>query len=138
MKLKIYFDEAGRGPLAGPVLVWCMVPLTSFETDFLQDSKKLSEKKRDLAFEKIVKLEKEEKLIYSYGFASNQEIDDFWISSSINLATKRALIIIILKFIYFIEKNIWYDGDKLLAIEKIKQEINFLYDKEEKIYDYDF
>jgi len=138
MKLKIYFDEAGRWPLAWPVLVGCMVPLTSFDTDFLQDSKKLSEKKRDLAFEKIVELEKNKNLLYSFGFASNKEIDDFWISQSINLASKRALIIIILKYIYFLEENIGISWDKLLTIEKIKKEINFLYDKEEKIYDYNF
>ena len=138
MKLKFYFDEAGRGPLAGPVLVWCVLPIDNFDTSLFTDSKKLSEKKRQKVFEEIINLENNKKLFYSFGFASNNEIDDLWISKSINLATKRALIVIILKYIYFLEDKIWISGDKLLSIEKIKKEINDLYKNEEKVLNYDF
>jgi len=138
MKLKFYLDEAGRWPLAGPVLVWCVLPVDNFDTSLFADSKKLSEKKRQKIFEEIVNLENNGKLFYSFGFASNNEIDDFWISKSINLATKRALIVIILKYIYFLEDKIWINGDKLLNIQKLKWEINFIYDNNEKILDYDF
>jgi len=138
MKLKLYFDEAWRWPLAWPVVVWCILPIENFDSSIFKDSKKLSEKKRKALFENIQNLEKDKKLFFSYGFAENTEIDKFWISKSINIASKRAMIIIILKYIYFIEEQIWIDGDKLLNIQKIKKEIDGIYHNKEKIYDYDF
>ncbi len=48
-------DEAGRGPMAGPVVAAaCILPL-NYQNDLIDDSKKLSEKKRELAFQQIVK-----------------------------------------------------------------------------------
>ena len=138
MKLKFYFDEAWRWPLAGPVVVWCLVPLTSFDNSIFKDSKKLTEKKRLVLFDQIQELEKNNKLLFSYGFATNVEIDNFGISKSINIATKRALLIIILKYIYFIEDKIWINWDQLLNIQKIKKQIDKIYHDENKIYDYDF
>ena len=46
MKLKFYFDEAGRGPLAGPVLVWCVLPIDNFDTSLFTDSKKTNYKSK--------------------------------------------------------------------------------------------
>jgi len=115
--------------------VGCCVPLTMFDTSLFKDSKKLSEKKRELAFEEIKKLEKDEKLVYSYGYTDNKEIDKFWISKSINLASKRALLAIIWKLINYFWKNIDIDGDKLFYIERIKLEIKKAL---ENVYTYDF
>ena len=135
MKIKLYFDEAGRGPLAGPVLVGCCVPLTEFDTSLFKDSKKLSEKKRELAFEKIKELDEKEKIFYSFGYADNKEIDDFWISKAINIASKRAILAVFWKLISFFEKNIDTEGDKLFYIQKIKLEIEKAL---KNVYEYDF
>ena len=48
------FDEAGRGPLAGPVTASCVILPDDFPIEILNDSKKLSEKKREYA-KKIIK-----------------------------------------------------------------------------------
>ena len=48
-------DEAGRGPLCGPLTVAaCVLPL-GYENDFINDSKKLSEKKREKLYDVIIK-----------------------------------------------------------------------------------
>ncbi len=63
-------DEAGRGPLAGPVSAACVILPPDFPLDILNDSKKLSEKKRETA-EKIIK----EKACYGLAFVEHDEID---------------------------------------------------------------
>lgn len=82
-------DEAGRGPLAGPVCVACVVmPLG--EEDIIEgvnDSKKLSEKKREELFEKI----KEKALSYSIEFVDEKTIDKINILQATNLGMKKAV-----------------------------------------------
>ena len=138
MKLKIYYDEAGRGPLAWPVVVGLTLPLGSFDTSVFDDSKKLSEKKREKLFEYIQQLEKEEKMLHSFGFATNIEIDNLWIVQAINIAVKRWMIVLIKKFIDSQKKNINWNGDKLLNIEKLNSLILPIFQDIENISKYDF
>ena len=80
-------DEAGRGPLAGPVVAAaCILPLDC-EIEGLNDSKKLTEKKRDLLFDEI----KEKAIAYAIASASNEEIDEFNILNATMLAMARAI-----------------------------------------------
>lgn len=80
-------DEAGRGPLAGPVVAAaCILPIDC-EIEGLNDSKKLSEKKRELLFDEI----KEKAIAYSISSASNEEIDEFNILNATMLAMARAI-----------------------------------------------
>lgn len=80
-------DEAGRGPLAGPVVAAaCILPIDC-EIEGLNDSKKLSEKKRELLFDEI----KEKAIAYSIASASNEEIDEFNILNATMLAMVRAI-----------------------------------------------
>lgn len=80
-------DEAGRGPLAGPVVAAaCILPI-GCDICGLNDSKKLSEKKRELLFEEI----KEKAIAYSIASASNEEIDQFNILNATMLAMARAI-----------------------------------------------
>jgi ribonuclease HII len=58
-ELRFHIDEAGRGPLAGPVFVGVILPLKQFDTSLFQDSKQLSEKQRETAYTKILELEEE-------------------------------------------------------------------------------
>lgn len=80
-------DEAGRGPLAGPVMAAACILPKSFALEGLNDSKKLSGKKREYLFEKI----KEQAVAYSVASASNLEIDRINILQATKLAMKRAL-----------------------------------------------
>ena len=80
-------DEAGRGPLAGPVFAAAVILPEGLETLGINDSKKLSEKKRDLLFEQI----KEKAVAWSVACASEKEIDEINILNATFLAMKRAL-----------------------------------------------
>lgn len=79
-------DEAGRGPLYGPVVAACVMLPEGFELDGLNDSKKLTEKKRDLYYDYIV-----ENTIWGIGIVSPKEIDEI----NIYAASRKAMIMAI-------------------------------------------
>lgn len=79
-------DEAGRGPLAGPVFAAAVVLPLDCEIPGLNDSKKLTEKKREALFDVVI----EKALAYSVASASEKEIDDINILNATYLAMKRA------------------------------------------------
>ncbi len=80
-------DEAGRGPLAGPVYAAAVILPKGHIVEGVNDSKKISEKKRDLLFDKII----DECVCYSIGTASEQEIDEINILQATFLAMRRAV-----------------------------------------------
>lgn len=80
-------DEAGRGPLAGPVYAAAVILPEGHIIEGVNDSKKLSEKKRNILFDKII----DECVCYSIGTASAKEIDDINILQATFLAMKRAV-----------------------------------------------
>ncbi len=80
-------DEAGRGPLAGPVYAAAVVLPLGIEIDGLNDSKKLTEKKREVLFDVI----REVALDYSIGVATEKEIDEINILNATFLAMHRAV-----------------------------------------------
>lgn len=79
-------DEAGRGPLAGPVFAAAVILPQGLIIDGLNDSKKISEKKREELFDVIQK----EAVSYSVAFATEQEIDQINILQATFLAMRRA------------------------------------------------
>lgn len=79
-------DEAGRGPLAGPVVSAAVILPKGFECPGLTDSKKLTEKKRDALFPII----QEEALAVGVGIADHAEIDEINILQASLLSMKRA------------------------------------------------
>lgn len=79
-------DEAGRGPLAGPVCAACVVLRDGEMIEGLNDSKKLTEKKREALFKEIT----EKAVDYSIAMASEQEIDEINILQATFLAMRRA------------------------------------------------
>ena len=80
-------DEAGRGPLSGPVVAAaCILPF-DLVIDDLNDSKKLTEKKREKLFDVIT----ENAITYGIGMASPEEIDSINILNATMLAMHRAL-----------------------------------------------
>lgn len=80
-------DEAGRGPLAGPVCAACVVLPTGTVIEGVNDSKKLTEKKREALYDVI----KEQALDYGIAFASEKEIDEINILQATFLAMRRAV-----------------------------------------------
>ena len=80
-------DEAGRGPLAGPVYAAAVILPRDAVIDGLNDSKKLTEKKRDALFDVIT----ERALAYGIASASVKEIEEFNILNATFLAMNRAI-----------------------------------------------
>ena len=80
-------DEAGRGPLAGPVVTACAILPEDFDVIGVDDSKKLSEKRREELFEKILN----NSLAYGIGIADNNLIDDVNILQATKIAMQDAL-----------------------------------------------
>ena len=80
-------DEAGRGPLAGPVCAAAVILPEHLEIPGLNDSKKLTDKKRRELFPII----KEQAIAYGIAFATEQEIDEINILQATFLAMQRAI-----------------------------------------------
>ena len=80
-------DEVGRGPLVGPVVAACVILPDKFDLDGLTDSKKLSEKKRNYFYGKIMECA----LGVGIGVVSNDVIDDINIYEATKLAMKDAI-----------------------------------------------
>lgn len=80
-------DEAGRGPLAGPVYAAAVILPQGLVIDGLNDSKKLTEKKREKLFDVICK----EAISYGIAYATPAEIDEYNILNASQLAMRRAV-----------------------------------------------
>lgn len=79
-------DEAGRGPLAGPVVAGCVVLDRDSEILYLNDSKKLSEKKRESLYDEIIL----KSLAYGIGIVDEKKIDEINILEATHIAMKEA------------------------------------------------
>lgn len=82
-QLVMGIDEAGRGPLCGPLVVACVIFKEGYENDEINDSKKLSEKKRKKLFKTII----DDAMYYSFKIVEPEEIDHL----NIYGATKKAM-----------------------------------------------
>ena len=80
-------DEVGRGPLIGPVVAACVVLPKTFVLEGLTDSKKLSEKKRDIFYDYII----ENAVAYGVGIIGPEIIDEVNIYEATKLAMKEAI-----------------------------------------------
>lgn len=87
VNLIVGVDEAGRGPLAGPVYASAVLFPKDFENDLINDSKKLSEKKREELFSLI----EENALGYGIASMSAEEIDEFNIYEATKICMKKAI-----------------------------------------------
>lgn len=80
-------DEVGRGPLAGPVYAACVVLPADFRVPGVDDSKKVTEKQRDMLSRKICECA----IAYGIGVATAKEIDEINILNATKLAMHRAI-----------------------------------------------
>ncbi len=99
-------DEAGRGPLAGPVVAGCVVLDRDKEILFLNDSKKLSEKRRNELYDEIIG----KSLAYGIGIIYEKTIDEINILNATHIAMKDA-----------------YEKANIMLKEKMGKEINLLF-----------
>ncbi len=96
-------DEAGRGPLAGPVYAAAVILPFGLDIKGINDSKKLSEKKRDELFDLII----QNALAYSVAFSTVEEIENINILNASQLAMNRAVETLNIKVDYaLIDGNI--------------------------------
>ncbi|MBC5727484.1 ribonuclease HII [Ruminococcus sp. NSJ-71] len=101
-------DEAGRGPLAGPVCAAAVILPEGVIIDGVNDSKKLSEKKRESLFNVI----REQALSYSIAYATVDEIEEINILNATMLAMRRAIDGLDIKADYAM-----IDGNKIPPID---------------------
>lgn len=101
-------DEAGRGPLAGPVCAAAVILPEGVIIDGVNDSKKLSEKKRESLFDVI----REQVLSYSIAYATVDEIEEINILNATMLAMRRAIDGLDIKADYAM-----IDGNKIPPID---------------------
>lgn len=111
-------DEAGRGPLAGPVVAGCVV-INSLDqvVPFVRDSKKMTEKKREEAFMLIT----EKSFAFGYGVVSAMDIDRLGIQKAVLEAMSIALEVVEEK----IDKKVDYiiaDGKNISVIPNYKMD----------------
>lgn len=114
------FDEAGRGPICGPVVASGVILKPDFDADIINDSKKMTPKQRDLAYDLIIK----EALFYHISVISSQTIDKINILEASRLGMQEALDDMIKHNIYpsylltdYMKLNNTY-GIKLDALKK--------------------
>lgn len=91
----IYFDEAWRWPLAGPLFIWLVCPIKKLSKKELLpfcDSKQISENKREELFEYIEKLKSEWKILYTSSWMTAAEIDKYWMSNALHCAILKWII----------------------------------------------
>lgn len=112
-KNEVGCDEAGRGCLAGPVFAAAVLLPDNFSNEMLNDSKKLSEKKRYLLKDIIEK----EAIAWAVGIVDNNEIDDINILNASFLAMHRAIDNLSIKPDFLI-----IDGNRFKEYKKIKHE----------------
>src|SRR3990167_2532342 len=96
-------DEAGRGPLAGPVVASAVILDSDYKITGLQDSKVLSEQNRERLFVEIT----ENALCYGVGIASVEEIDAINILQATLLAMRRAV-----SHLTMLPDEVWVDGNQ--------------------------
>ena len=80
-------DEAGRGPLAGPVVAAAVILPSDYHNDLIDDSKKLTDSKRRALFEEITKIA----VAYGVGIVDATEIDQINIYQAAKLAMTKAI-----------------------------------------------
>ena len=102
-QILIGIDEAGRGPLAGPVVAGAVALNSETPIVGLADSKRLTSKKRDRLFDEI----KRSARAYGIGIADVREIDTHNILQASLLAMRRAYAAVAL-----VADEVWVDGDK--------------------------
>ena len=110
--ITVGIDEAGRGPLCGPVYAACVLLNKNKFPDNINDSKKITENKREKIFEEIIEFSNNKLLFYGVGFVEANIIDQINIRNATKLAMKLAYEDFVKKYNNIINiDNIIVDGN---------------------------
>ena len=109
-------DEAGRGPLAGPVTAAAVILPDDFEVELLNDSKKLSEKKREELYDVIM----EQAIAVGVGMATPQRIDEINILQATYEAMRQAISALSVKPAVLLNDAVTIPGVEIPQIPIIK------------------
>jgi len=112
-QIEVGLDEAGRGCLAGPVVAAAVILPPNFNHPLLDDSKKLTEKKREALREIIEK----EALAYAVAFVDHKKIDEINILNASFLAMHKAIDKIKVKYNFLL-----IDGNRFKDYKKVPHE----------------
>ncbi len=107
-------DEAGRGPLAGPVVVAAVILPVNFYVKEINDSKKISEKKRNMLFDIIIK----EAIAYTIEVIDSKTIDEINIYAASKLGMHNAINNLNIKPDYILSDAMPLDFENSMAIIK--------------------
>ena len=123
--MKIYMDEAWRWPLYWPLHIWLVSNIIAEKQlkkhKLFKDSKALSPKKREEAFNEILELSENNNIIYEIWTISSEFIDTYWITRAINTAISKALYRMISKLINNKIKKKIKQSDIIKVIEKYQE-----------------
>lgn len=120
--LIVGLDEAGRGPLAGPVYAAAVVFPPDYQNEEINDSKKLSAKKREALYQEIVT----HALSYAVCSASVEEIDRLNILEADKVAMKRCLEKIVTPYDFIITDDVPLSGVRKPLLAMIKADAQCL------------
>ncbi len=151
VKLIAGCDEAGRGPIAGPVVAAAVIFPKDYKNEEINDSKQLSEKKRN----KLAEIIKKDALSYAITFISPKEIDKINILEASRLAMEKSLHALKVKYDLVISDAMSLYHEKCRVIPLIKGDAkvlaiaaasilaktardNYMYELDKKYPEYDF
>ena len=100
--MKIYIDEVGRWPLAGEMRIGIIIweeKGSRGDTSLFQDSKKLTEKQREIAYQHIQNLLSKQLIYWGSWSVEPAVIDQYWVTRSLNIAITKGLYQIFCKFL---------------------------------------
>ena len=124
--MKIYMDEAGRWPLYWPLHIWLVsskIPDKQLKKhELFQDSKALTPKKREVAFDEILELEKNDNIYCEIWTISSEFIDTYGITRAINTAISKALYKMLSKILWLKIKKTIKRTDIIKVIENYQKE----------------
>lgn len=121
---KIYIDEAGRGPLAGPLVIGFVTPiktLSQAQKSSFQDSKKLSSSQREVLFQEIQKMRDKKQIISSIISISPSEIDQRGMTKAQAIGIEKGIAKLISQIPITTGKEsimIYLDGNRDFGISK--------------------
>lgn len=115
-------DEAGRGCGAGPVVAAAVILSLDYFNEKIQDSKKVSEKNRDILYDEIIK----NAIAYSIQESSIEEIEKLNILQASQLAMRRAILEIKQTSHIIVDGNYWKDELKIPYTTIVKGDAKYL------------
>ena len=116
VKVIVGVDEAGRGPLCGPVVAAACILPKGYHNEHINDSKKLTEKKREIAYQEIIN----DALAYGVGIVDAKRIDEINIYQATKEAMSKAINQINISYDLILTDAMKLDNQKVEVVPIIK------------------